>query len=85
MESVLRTHVASPEKEGEDLKRSLPVGELDPCQAARPPYYRSVCPRGFPPKKKENLRRTRWSPRGARAKECPALSAASHHPSAMAF
>jgi hypothetical protein len=38
--SVLRTHVASPEKEGEDLARSLPVGSLDPCHAARPPLYR---------------------------------------------
>ena len=48
---VLRVHVASPEKAGEDLQRSLPVGALDPCQAARPPSYHSVCPLGSPPPK----------------------------------
>jgi hypothetical protein len=29
-----------PGKGGEDLEQSLPVGSLDPCQAARPPLYR---------------------------------------------
>src|SRR5688572_26356326 len=60
--SVLRTHVAFPEKEREDLKRSLPVGSLDPCRATRSPLSRrcvllvSRPPRRPPPD-------TRWSPR----------------------
>jgi hypothetical protein len=40
VESVRSTHVAFPDKEREDLQRSLPVGELDPCRATRSPLYR---------------------------------------------
>jgi hypothetical protein len=65
VESVLRTPVAFPEKEREDLKRSLPVGALDPCRATRSPLSRrcvllvSRKPRRPPP---DPL----WSPRSAR-------------------